>query len=81
MLYAYKLVDMEIKVNLDVSTLSAEEKIALVQKIFESDKDIQSKVTMAIEKKNDIIGISENELKKIVNEDFERYDEVFKALA
>jgi len=67
---------MEIKVNLDVSTLSTEEKVALVQKIFESDKNIEAKV-----KGNDTIGVSEEELKKIVDQDFKRYDKVFKALA
>lgn len=72
---------MEIKVNLDVSTLSTEEKVALVQKIFESDKDIESKVLESKVKENDTIGVSEEELKKIVDQDFERYDKVFKALA
>lgn len=68
---------MEIKVNLDVSTLSTEEKLALVLEIFESDKNIESKFLKLRQEKD----ISDDELKKMVNKHFDEYDEVFKALA
>lgn len=69
---------MKVNIEIDVNQLSTEQKIELVKTILTSDKNIEAKFAKALNTERQI---SKEDIRDIINDDFKRYDEVFKALA
>ncbi|MFN8339315.1 MAG: hypothetical protein U0T36_09870 [Saprospiraceae bacterium] len=64
---------------IDVKTLSKEEQYQLVLDILKHNSELRSKVNNIVNNVNE--ELSMEYIEKLVNQDFERYDDVFRRLA
>jgi predicted transcriptional regulator len=64
---------------IDVRTLSKEEQYQLVLDILKHNSELRSKVNNIVNNVNE--ELSMEYIEKLVNQDFERYDDVFRRLA
>jgi hypothetical protein len=64
---------------IDVKTLSKEEQYQLVIEILRNNNELKTKIEKVVPNSED--EISMEYIEKLIDQDFERYDEVFRKLA
>jgi predicted transcriptional regulator len=69
------------KIEIDVATLSKQDQKAIVFEILKFNKELYKEIAEIVSSDDDESEVSMEFIDKLISQDFERYDEVFRKLA